>query len=176
MPHSKSPAVGVVSDALRVRRLQRWASLIPGWTISTIAVLERNVELTSALNLQWRATFSATGVSRPAQGVPRSQGCDSPTICFRHCSSASQLIALTSANQVVAIVLDCRHLVAEPLVALRLLNRSGIQLPTIAVADAGYFEVAPLLTECGCSAILTHLPVEHAICDFVSKATKGTDC
>lgn len=170
MPHSGACEIGVSSESSRIRRLQRWTGLIPGWSISTVAVLEIDANLTPALNLQWRNEYSsvrdrgAVGSQRLADSVER------PAICFRNCSSASQLVAVTNVHQVVCVVLDCRRLAAEPLVALRLLSRAAIQLPMIAVADADYVEVAPLLMEFGCSTILTQLPVEEAICRFVSKA------
>lgn len=133
-----------------------------------VLFLEPQPDLSAAVarELASRAVHaSASGLSAPANLLPG-------TACSAVCESVStgqQVLRRVSSPEVIGLVLDLRAVAREALSLLRQLLACSQRPEVLAVGDAQHLELLPLLLEAGCGAVVTQLPWDLPVADWIQR-------
>ena len=138
-----------------------------------LLVFEKQVELSAAVgrelrDRQPRAEQQAVVDYRTHVGRRPTERSDA-TICCQSAGSVQQILHLVESDRVTGLILDLRQLERESLVLLRHLQTVAACPSLIATGHVSHEELLAVLLEAGCSALLTELPCDRQLADWVER-------
>lgn len=137
----------------------------PGWDVPSVVVLERasDVAAVLAMELAARELRPASSSAEPAERRLQCQSAD----------SVADVMHLLARNQVIAVVVDLNSRVREALVLLQRLQSVAVAPPTVAIGTPDQQELTGVLLEAGCSALITVLPYDRSLADWISRVRES---
>ncbi len=157
MTHHQSPQE---SSAARKSSLAA-GQYRPGWDVPSIVVMESAADVAAGLAMELASRHT------------RCLNSGEERVEYRlHCLSAasvSDVLEILHRDQVIAVILDLNSRAREALVLLQRLPSVGAAPPVIAIGTSDHHLLTGVLLEAGCTALLTALPYDTTLADWVSR-------